>query len=658
MWPKILVRYRRLIFPMLLPLLGIIPTRAAAAAAAVNLTVTSAEQFNTCTHDAGIDIASQPGAVQLAPVEYFVEGMGNRLGNAAPNAACWGKKVFTLDAPDATGATLYLFRTPAKATFNGTPLTFKPTEYGGWLSADIPANVLRAGDNELVMQNCAVPADVEVKPARHSFYSADQGATWQPAAGEFLVHLRLYRHPAAGTIISDVIDLANPEGKDIICPQIEVTGLSLVADVSMPEGTAVVLESRSGNTIRPDESWSNWTPAKGHRLGRFLQWRAMLTTKNHQSTPVLEAVHIGAQIRMVADPATRGLTVTDFRNPRIVRSSFPFTYQPPSEKLTLLRKNWKLDDIVAPGKTEMDKFILLRNWVRLQWPHNEGNCGRPWNAINILSAPAGDHGMCVHFGVTFTQCALALGYNARQIILNNHYVSEVWSNDLRKWILLDVEAVQTEGWDRHGTAMYVRKDTGVPLNGLELHRALKANTLQNITQVLYMTDDKGNYTPYERTYGPEEYGNFRHFAFPPRNNFLDQLDPWEVQHGVDNYHSNYYYWWSDSPVAARGEYSLFTCRDGALYWTLNQAAVMLTATEKRDALDVQVDTETPNFQEFRYRVNGGAWQALAGEGKEPTSRQGHFTWTLRPGANTLEIKPRSTFGMDGITTTVTVKMGK
>jgi hypothetical protein len=639
-----------------LPLLGATPMDAAPTAGTVDLAISSCEQFDACTHDAGIDIMNNRGAVQLAPVEYLVDDMGNRLGAAAPNAACWGKKVFALDAPGATGATLYLFRAPAKATFNGAPLTFKPTEYGAWLTADIPANLLRAGANELVMQNCAVPADMDARPVRNSFYSADQGATWQPAAGEFLAHLRLYRHPSRGVITSEIIDLANPEGKDIICPQIEVTGLSLVADVTMPQDTEVMLESRSGDTARPDESWSDWTPAKGNRPERFLQWRATLTTNNRLITPVLEAVQIAAWIKTTAAPAAQGLSVQTFRNPRIVRSSFDFTYQEPSDKLAFLRRNWKLDDIVAPGKTELDKFILLRNWVRRQWPHNEGNCWRPWDAINILSAPAGDHGMCVHYGVTYTQCALALGYNARQIILNNHYVSEIWSNDLKKWILMDVEAVQPEGWDRYGTAIYLRKDTGLPMNGLEIHRALKENTLQNVTQVLAMTDDKGTFQPNERTYGPEQYGNFRHFAFPPRNDFLDQLVPWEVQHGVDHYHSNYYYWWSDTPVASRAEYSQFSCREGDLYWTLNQAAVTLTATGERGVLDVQVDTETPNFKEFRYSLNGGGWQTLAGEGEGQSSRQGRFTWPLRPGANTLEIKPRNTFDMDGITTTVTIKV--
>lgn len=623
-----------------------------AAEKTASLEFTSFEQFDACTRDAGIDVMTNRGAVQLTPVDYIVEDMGNKLGSAGPNTA-WGKKVFMLDTAAAAGATVYVFR-DVKATFNGVPLAFKQTDYGAWLFADIPANALKAGANELVMQSCAVPIDVEAIQTRHSFVSTNQGATWKPVAGEFLAHLRIYRYPSVGTITSDVIDLANPEGKSIICPQISVNALSIAAAAKTPEDTAVTLEARSGSTIRPDGGWSAWVPAEKVKPARFLQWRATLTTNNRLISPVLESVTVTAKIDVKTEPTD--LVVTEFNNPRIVRSSLPFTYQEPSDKLAFLRNHWKLDAVVAPGRTEMEKYLLLRNWVRLQWPHNEGNCRRPWDAIDILSAPAGDHGMCVHYGVTYTQCALALGYNARQIILNNHYVSEIWVNDLQKWVLMDVETVQKEGWERYGTAIYLNKDTGMPLNGLELHRALKDNALDKVTQVLAMSDDRATFTSYERTYGPEEYGNFRHFAFPPRNNFLDQLEPWEVAHGVDHYHSNYYYWWSDAPVATRGEYSQYTCREGDLYWTLNQAALTLTATDDKHTLDVAVDTETPNFKEFRYSLNGGGWQVLDGDGDGQTSRTARFTWELRPGVNTLEIMPRNTFGLDGITTKVVVEV--
>jgi len=103
------------------------------------------------------------------------------------------------------------------------------------------------------------------------------------------------------------------------------------------------------------------------------------------------------------------------------------------------------------------------------------------------------------------------------------------------------------------------------------------------------------------------------------------------------------------------EYSAQTNREGDLYWTVNQAAVTLTATEEPDRLAVALDTVTPNLEGYLYRLDGGEWQLLRGEGDEPHSRRAFIAWTLRPGLNTLEVKPRNAFGRDGIVSKVVVE---
>ena len=67
-----------------------------------------------------------------------------------------------------------------------------------------------------------------------------------------------------------------------------------------PKGTAVSLQTRSGNTEDPDRTWSDWSavsgPADEARLpsppARFLQWRATLTTDDPSHTPILREVAI------------------------------------------------------------------------------------------------------------------------------------------------------------------------------------------------------------------------------------------------------------------------------------------------------------------------------------------------------------------------------
>ncbi len=69
-------------------------------------------------------------------------------------------------------------------------------------------------------------------------------------------------------------------------------------EASLKEGTAVTLYSRSGNTERPDKTWSPWSAkysaASGEAIAsapaRFIQFKAELSTSNVKNTPILREV--------------------------------------------------------------------------------------------------------------------------------------------------------------------------------------------------------------------------------------------------------------------------------------------------------------------------------------------------------------------------------
>ena len=49
----------------------------------------------------------------------------------------------------------------------------------------------------------------------------------------------------------------------------------------LPPGSAVNVETRTGNSEEPDDTWSDWVPAAADAAisspaARFLQWRAIL----------------------------------------------------------------------------------------------------------------------------------------------------------------------------------------------------------------------------------------------------------------------------------------------------------------------------------------------------------------------------------------------
>ena len=70
-------------------------------------------------------------------------------------------------------------------------------------------------------------------------------------------------------------------------------------DSRTPPGSAVTVETRTGNAAEPDETWSDWTPATadsaiGSPAARFLQWRATLRSDGSSSPELasLEAAYL------------------------------------------------------------------------------------------------------------------------------------------------------------------------------------------------------------------------------------------------------------------------------------------------------------------------------------------------------------------------------
>lgn len=133
---------------------------------------------------------------------------------------------------------------------------------------------------------------------------------------------------------------------------------------------------------------------------------------------------------------------------------------PDSDYAVKLVEKYRLDEVIKGGNNEIEKFMLLKEWVCEQliqhgWSFNLLK-ERPTNALDILShANHGVRFQCNFYATVFVECCEALGYPARKIgILAHridtgfpiqrkdnigHSVSEVWSNEYRKWMVVDCD---------------------------------------------------------------------------------------------------------------------------------------------------------------------------------------------------------------------------
>ena len=181
-------------------------------------------------------------------------------------------------------------------------------------------------------------------------------------------------------------------------------------------------------------------------------------------------------------------------------------------KLKELRERFKLDEVVAPGKDEFERQVLLLDWANHQL-HKFGRPDSPAKgALEILAAnDAGHTFFCAHYADVLVSAAASLGWVDRSLALrrpNNmgtgsteHTSTEIWSNQYRKWVLFDPTF-----------AMYVEKD-GVPLNAYELRQEWFYHDGKDL--VFVIDKERKRYHKSDMPVFRKRYSGFNDLSFDP-----------------------------------------------------------------------------------------------------------------------------------------------
>ncbi|MEO2048925.1 MAG: transglutaminase domain-containing protein [Pirellulales bacterium] len=622
-------------------------------------TTTSGKDLGQYRRDRFVDLVPEEKGVQLAPT-YLISDAPARSSKIRESLSdlVFAKKIFYLRSKCKQAEVLFFGgatdEQPMLIHINGHEIRHlrdgDKLLTGNWDRVSIPGEYLRPGRNEIVFGHAGYLIVDTDRSGENSFKRTVHDGPWKSGIlgpdnnldGEYVVRIRVQGYPPTGTVLSPVIDLAL-ESSDLsaserspgLSPAVKISQLRLTAQATTPRQTSVQLELRSGST--PDyqrAAWDEWGPAddiqdRKAALPRFIQWRATLASGNALVTPQLRSVTVEATRELAGTNRPR-VQVIEAPDNKIVESNYDFTYADPRHpRMWHLREKYQLDQVVAPGKTEMEKFALLRTWVRQQW---EGwNDSRyhycpPWDALEILElAPKNlALGMCTHYAAVFTQCAASLGYHARVLIVDHHCLTEIWSDQYGKWILQD------PGLIPNSKLAFQYEVDGIPIHALEMHqRSLTGKAedvdvfplpnkplaeMQNMLVKLYVR-----------------------FGIPLRNDHLYQPEPQEIEHGQDHYHWDGYLWWSDQLDPKYPEYSRLTNRPEDMYWTLNKTVITLEDTEAVGTLAVCLSGPIPNLDTFMVRINQQPWKKA-----KPS-----FTWALQPGPNTLEAKAVNTMGIEG-----------
>src|SRR4030095_5792097 len=140
-------------------------------------------------------------------------------------------------------------------------------------------------------------------------------------------------------------------------------------------------------------------------------------------------------------------------------------------KLRQLRERYHLADVIAPAQDEFTQQVRLMDWTHRQFK----KFGRPSTsargALDILPAiEAGNTFFCAQYAEVLVSAAASLGWVDRPLALRRHQgvakvggstehsVTEIWSNQHRKWVMLDP------------TSNLYLETNGVPLNAYEIRQ--------------------------------------------------------------------------------------------------------------------------------------------------------------------------------------------
>lgn len=153
-------------------------------------------------------------------------------------------------------------------------------------------------------------------------------------------------------------------------------------------------------------------------------------------------------------------------------SRFKFV-DPASPYLIELRVKYNLDRLTSACRDDVEKVLMVMDWVHHLWKHNGSNLPAKNDPLSILEEVM-EHKKqfrCVEYAIVTAGCLNALGITARPLALKTadvetasvnagHLVVEVYVASLNKWVMIDPQFNLMPVWN------------GLPLNAVEFQQVL------------------------------------------------------------------------------------------------------------------------------------------------------------------------------------------
>lgn len=342
--------------------------------------------------------------------------------------------------------------------------------------------------------------------------------------------------------------------------------------------------------------------------------------------------------------------------PQAVRSEIPFTStEYDDSQMQALRAKYAIEEVVRGAKDEWDAQLRLKQWVHQRIPGGVP-ASSPRNAMEILDRAAkGERFWCTYYAITYTECAQALGWQARKIGVDrrhgpegmgstHHGVSEVWSNQFRKWVVIDPQSnlhyekkgmplsaweIRAE-WLRNGGSD-VEGTVGVPPHAVTKKPAIvwwsRKDEDETATYFWIYIADRAAESSSARLILPMDTANtglvwYQNGSSP----------------GMSRLHTGYL---KNSFIPTR--------RLGDAYWTVGVIEARI-ASAAASAIRLELDSYDPHRKAYEASFDGIGWERIAPGGA--------VNWALKAGWNTLRLRTAGPRGVSGPETAVAMLLAR
>ncbi len=329
------------------------------------------------------------------------------------------------------------------------------------------------------------------------------------------------------------------------------------------------------------------------------------------------------------------------------RPSVPFATLPYEDPyLAGLRAKYGFEKAVEGAKDEWTAQLRLKEWVHKAIPGGNPKV-RAGRAVEILDyAAKGETFYCTHYAITYAECALALGWQARKIAVDrshgpeglgsaHHGVAEVWSNAHRKWVVIDPQS----------NLHFERR--GVPLSAWEIRAEWLRDGGASVDHVVGVPPKSSNKNPaivwwnrpgedetacYFWLYIQERAaGDGGRLIFPQ-----DAANEGQIWYQNDNAAGR-----SVLHTGYRTGRFLLTSPEAA-YWTVGITEVTVAAASP-GVLTLSLDSYLPDRAGYEVSTDGKTWERVRDEKA--------VGWPLKPGWNSFRARalgPRGVAGPESV----------